>query len=274
MKKIAIGIATIAALTGTPALAADLGRPVYKAQSVPAPPPAFNWTGWYVGANVGGHRGRDAITTTFNRVGFHPPLPFNADTLSPVTLNPAGVIGGLQIGYNWQLNNTLLGIEADADWLGGTASRNLVYPGPNPAAGDVLSNSTEGRFLATIRPRLGVTFDQVLLYATGGVAFESVKDSDSLCNQGCPTAGANLGANLGSASTTTTRTGWTAGGGLEYAFSRNWSVKAEYLYVGLGSFDTSIPSPASCTPTTGCGVTVHHNYSDQVARVGLSYLFH
>jgi outer membrane immunogenic protein len=155
-------------------------------------------------------------------VGF--PAPSNLDTLSPINLRQQGVIAGVQAGYNWQMNNFLFGIEADANWLDGTSNRHLIYPGPSPAAGDFIDNSVNSRFLATIRPRLGVTMDHLLLYVTGGVAFGSVRNTDTFCIQGCPPGPAFIGT----LSTTTTRTGWTAGAGLEYALTANWSVKAEY----------------------------------------------
>jgi len=99
MKKLANVIA-IAALIGTPALAADMA---VKAPP-PTPAPVSSWTGWYVGANVGGHWGTDKITTTTDAGGgFGPDGAAAIDAASPISLRPEGVIGGVQAGYNWQV---------------------------------------------------------------------------------------------------------------------------------------------------------------------------
>ncbi len=266
MKKLVLVSAALAALVAAPAMAADLPvkAPVYKA---PVIVPSYNWTGFYVGANIGGHWGSDSITTTGDQLGFPGP---GLDALSPTTLKPEGVIGGIQLGYNWQVDpRWMVGIEADANWLGGSDSRALVYPGPLPAAGDVLTNSTKANFLGTIRGRLGLTFDRALFYATGGVAFGSIKTTDSMCIQGCP----GTAATFASADSTTNRTGWTLGGGLEYGFTPNWTAKLEYLYVDLGNFNTTIPSATGCIGGLVCDITIHHKYTDNVVRVGLNYKF-
>jgi outer membrane immunogenic protein len=268
MKRLALAISIIA-LGAATASAADLAPRPY-AKAAPIVEAVFSWTGFYIGGNVGGHWGRDSITTTSNPVGFPPPT--NADTLSPVTLKPQGVMGGFQVGYNWQMNNVVFGIEGDANWLGGTASRHFAYPflPPfSPAFGDYIENSTSAAFLGTIRPRIGLTMDRLLLYVTGGVAFGSVKTTDSFCIQGCATPVGNLATVSG----TTTRTGWTAGAGIEYAIGNNWSVKAEYLYVDLGSFNTLIPSAPNCVPPGACSFVVHHTYTDNIARLGVNYRF-
>lgn len=205
------------------ASAADLPR---KAPDYTAPLP-FNWTGFYVGVNAGGHLGRDEITTTGNQAGFAGAA--GLDSLSPVALKPDGFIGGIQLGYNWQINSFVLGIEGDAAWLSGNNSRTLVFPGPVPEAGDVLTNSIENRFLGTVRGRFGIGFDRALLYATGGIAFGSLKTNNSMCIQGCP----GTAATFASVENTTTRTGWTVGAGLEYAFAPNWTARGSNISMSI-----------------------------------------
>jgi outer membrane immunogenic protein len=134
---------------------------------------------------------------------------------------------------------------------------------PVVATGDFMTDSTKATFLATVRPRIGVVFDRALFYATGGVAIGTVKTSDLFAGFG--------GTVFKTTSNTTTRTGWTVGGGLEYAFGNNWSAKVEYLFVDLGNFDTIIPNSAAGAPDS---TTVHHKYTDNIARVGLNYQFH
>jgi outer membrane immunogenic protein len=277
MKRLLLAAGGLVAISSVGAIAADL-----PLKSPPPPVPVFTWTGLYIGGNVGWHWGSDSITTTSNPVGFPPPT--NIDTLSPVNLKPQGAMGGFQMGYNWQMNYFVFGIEGDANWLGGGASRHLVYPGPSPVAGSFMDNSTSGRFLGTIRPRAGFSVDRLLLYVTGGVAFGSVKTTDSFCINNGGTAcvpGAGGFTSVTSASGVATKTGWTAGAGAEWAITNDWSVKAEYLYVDLGSFDTSNIGPGNnqCGggfPNFGfnnCSIVTHHKYTDNIARVGVNYHF-
>jgi outer membrane immunogenic protein len=179
--------------------------------------------------------------------------------------------GGAQIGYNWQINNMVVGVEADGSWLSGKAARTVTYLNAvalNP--GDIMTNSTNATWLATIRGRLGVTFDRTLLYATGGVAFGEVKTTDTFCVLGC--AAPFLPGAFSSVSTSTTRTGWTAGVGVEHAFDTNWSLKLEYLYVDLGKFNTNIPACPACAPLL-TDITMTHRYTDNIVRAGINYRF-
>ena len=254
--------AVVFGLSGSTALAGDLpGKaPITSAPRTPS------WVGFYSGLSVGGHWGRDGISTTGNQQGFVGP---GLDTLSSASLSPGGFIGGIQAGYNWQVDRIVVGVEADASWVTGSSSRNLVYPGPTPAAGDVQTNSVGNRFLGTVRARLGAAVDRTLIYATGGVAFGSLRFNESMCIQGCP----GTAAAFASAQTTITRTGWAAGGGVEHELASNWTAKLEYLYVDLGRFDTIIPSATGCAGGLVCDIAVHHKYSDQVLRTGLNYRF-
>ncbi len=261
MRLMLASTAIAALLAGGPALAADqkVKAPVYtKAPVIPA----FSWTGFYLGANAGGHWGRDNITTTTSN-NFNLASRTVIDLASPVMLKPEGWLAGVQVGYNMEVNHVVLGLEGDADWLNGTGSRSLVFAGPNPVPGDTLSNSTQGTFLATLRPRLGAAYDRGLIYVTGGLAVGTVKTSDSMAVTG--------GAVLESTSDTKTRVGWAAGGGFEYAFTDNWSAKVEVLHVDLGgTYDTGIPCVVVCGAAT-TDIVVHHKYTDEIARFGINY---
>ena len=245
------------------ASAADLPRkaPAYT----PPPPPPFTWTGFYVGLNAGGHWAKDDVTTAASVPNFGALGAASFDAGAAGTNEPSGFIGGLQLGYNWQINNFVLGLEGDVNGLTGKETRSVLYPGPFPAAGDTFTTSAQSNFLATVRGRLGFAFDRVLVYGTGGLAVGNVKTTDSATVIG--------GTVLETTSNTTTRTGWTAGGGLEYAFAPNWSAKVEYLYVNLGSFDTTIPCVAGCVVVGGPDIIVHHKWTDNIARVGINYKF-
>lgn len=271
MKSFLLGsLAVLALAAGGAANAADLPM---KAAPLPPPVPVFSWTGFYIGAHVGGHWGEDKLAAEpLNPAVFGGPAG-TAEFLAITSgkLKPQGFTGGGQIGYNWQVNNWVLGLEADAAWLDGKASRSVLFTGAvNINPGDIMTNETSARWLSTVRGRVGMTFDRLLVYATGGVAFGEVKTTDTFCVAGCPAVPDVFSA----VSASTTRVGWTAGAGLEYALGSNWSIKAEYLYVDLGSFDTTIPACALCVAQNlASEVVVHHKYTDNIARFGVNYRF-
>jgi outer membrane immunogenic protein len=207
-----------------------------------------------------GFRFRAKVHSTNFAAGFAPAL----DAVSGTTLRPQGWIAGVQAGYNWQVNQFVFGIEADASWLNGTSSRAAVFGALGPsAAGTFMNDSSKESFLATVRPRLGFAVGQALFYATGGVAFGTVRTTDQL---GFP------GNFLDTTNASTTRTGWTAGAGAEYAFTNNWSVKAEYLYVDLGT--TRVGLVCTVAPCVAVNDSVvSHRYTDNIGRIGLNYRF-
>jgi outer membrane immunogenic protein len=264
MRKLLPGsVALIALGLSFPALAGDLEvappGPAYKA----ARPVMrlYDWTGFYVGGNVGGHWGSDQITTTTDPgPGFGVAGADAIDAASPTTLHPRGFIGGLQAGYNLEGSGGVFGIELDANWLGGSASRMLTNI-PVIAALDVMTNTTQASFLSTLRMRWGTTAisDRTLLYVTAGFAFATLKTTDTMGHFG--------NTIITTTSNTTTRPGLTAGGGFEYAFTDRLSAKFEYLYVAIRSFDVMIPA----TPGNSDDITVTHSYSDHIGRFGLNF---
>ena len=258
------GIAVASALLvfgSQSASAADLAaRLPAKAPVYVAPP--FSWTGFYIGAHAGYHWGSDRASTATNPVGWTVAGAAAVDAITPGTVHPGGFMGGGQIGYNWQMNNFVVGIEADASYMGGTASRAVTgFAVINPA--DVFTTSAESRFLATLRPRLGLAVDRALFYVTGGLAVSNVKFTDSF--------GSFANTSVATISSDTTRAGWTAGVGMEYAFTDNWSVKAEYLYADFGNYTQTIPNCALCGADSEFLVT--HKYTENIGRIGLNYKF-
>jgi outer membrane immunogenic protein len=142
-----------------------------------------------------------------------------------------------------------LGLEADADGLTGKDSRTLTsFPGAGVAAGDFATDSSEAIFLATIRGRFGATFDRALFYVTGGAAWGTVRTTDTFASTG--------GTVFQTTSNSTTRGGWTLGGGVEYAFWNNFSLKVEYLYVDLGTINAHIPTSPLIANTDLASTTV------------------
>lgn len=231
--------ALMVASASAAASAADL--PHYKAPP-PPPPPAFTWTGLYGGVNIGYAFGDNAHETGslayLSPVGVIPPvLPFGSAW--SLGQNLRGVVGGGQIGYNYQFNPWLvLGAEADiqaADIVSHARTTSAVVDGAGPHVQSV--NSTKNvDWFGTVRGRIGLTLPSMpnlMAYGTGGFAYGQVINNVGIADNFLA-AGVNA---LGHAYYDDTKVGWAAGGGLEWSPSAfpAWSLKAEYLYVDLGS---------------------------------------
>ncbi len=217
------------AILGLPgfAQAADLPSrqpppPVYVA------PPIFSWSGVYVGGQIGYGWGRD-------NVGL-PTVP------SSTSSSPDGVIGGAHVGYNYQINQFVAGLEGDVD---GTSFSKSAF---DPVSGT--SFGTRIPVEGSVRGRLGIAWDRTLFYATGGAAFADIEN----------TATGGLTPYF---SNSTGRVGWTVGGGVEYAVTNNWSVRGEYRYSDFGH-QTNAAAPA---------VPVDNHVTEHAVRVGFSYKF-
>ena len=260
-----VSIAIVSAITLTQmATAADLPR---KAPAYTPPPPAvFSWTGFYVSGNAGWGWLRDkGETFCVNPAGVFNGPGCNAQTATGDQIRGDGFIGGAQAGYNWQINNWVLGIEADfqgADIKGSVAAPiYLVSIVPIPPTVIAIENANEKlEWFGTVRGRLGIAFDRVLIYGTGGLAYGHVKvDQNSVSVGGGPF--------LFPSSASVTKTGWTAGGGIEWAFAGKWSTKIEGLYYDLGSI-SSAGSAAN-------GFMVGKNFDVRggIVRAGLNYRF-
>ncbi len=268
MKRMLVGIAAATALIGTGALAADLPArgPVYTKAPVIAP--VYDWTGFYIGGNIGYSWGRSSDTSTVTN-GAGTVLFTSANTTD---LN--GIVGGGQIGYNWQMQNWLFGLEADIQATDEKGTRNFICPQstctptfgqiavfPGPAVPVALSQKID--WFGTVRGRLGfLATPQVLLYATGGLAYGEVDSS------------AVIGA-AGTAFSTVSNThvGWTVGAGIEGMIAPNWTARLEYLYVDLGTANGSF---ATTIGALGGGLVVENfssHVTDNILRVGINYKF-
>lgn len=231
MKQFAFGMLALAFGIVT-ASAADL-----PLKAPPPPAPVFNWTGFYVGANGGGIWSNNDVSNNF----FDGAGVASAQTLAALAgaggANGSGGFGGLQIGYNWQgATPWVWGVEADIQGMSLNANRtSAVFTLPPNSAQDF--DQIHHNWFATFRGRVGYTTNRALFYVTGGLAVGDTRFSRTqtwafpgdLCAAD-PRNG--LGdCHVGSA--TTTSVGGTVGAGVEYAFSGNWSVKAEYLHIWL-----------------------------------------
>jgi outer membrane immunogenic protein len=291
MKKTVFAGAAFILFAGTPALAADL--PV-KAPVVP--PPIFSWTGFYVGGNVGYSWGRAStdlteIVNTTATITTLAGTPIASATVTTTSFGSDrarldGALAGIQAGYNKQINRWVLGVEGDVQWTGQRGDLTIcpVVPGtapvPCPGATGTQFGTANYRlpWFGTLRGRAGVTFDRVLLYATGGLAVGEIK-----ANYVDGTLGGTTLNPLATGSFNTTRAGWVVGAGAEAALGRNWSIKAEYLHMDFGNVDQSVAAngvPLSITignfiTTISQSLTssFRTRVTDDVFRVGVNYRF-
>jgi len=260
MKRALVAVMLVAAVVGM-ANAADM--------PMKAPPSAvaYGWTGFYIGAHVGGGWIRDAGT-----IG--DPLPSPAAYGFERIVIPgdgSGVVGGGQIGYNWQVTPSfLLGIEADFSGSGLKAYGKFGPPIPSIPRGQPYEAGSFGiasrdvDWLASVRGRVGLTWDRVLAYVTGGAAWVKINYSaDELFNPG------GTVSNPGSLSST--RMGWVAGGGFEYAWTSSWSIRAEYLHYDFDGA-TFVGNRVPTLPTFGVQYTPDRTQID-VVRAGINYKF-
>lgn len=234
----------VCALVGS-AAAADIG---VQRVAVPAAilAPAFDWTGFYLGAHIGYGFG-STRHAALNSVAFDGSNPGEA-----IRSSPRGVLGGIHFGYNWQSGNWLAGVEAELGYSGVSGSR----IGSN-FQGDVYGSTRYG-FTAFIGPRLGIVADRALFYVKGGLAVATIRniaaDLDNSNTEMDPSSTSRV---------TRTRAGWAIGGGVEYAFAPNWSARLEYLYSNFGSFTSSDIS----------GGLYSHTNDVHAVKLGVSYLF-
>ncbi len=261
MKKLLLAVAGAALSAITPGNAADLGpRPVYKApQPAMVPVRVFSWTGCYIGGNIGYGWGRE--TVSIPDLGETTGLSELAGvSLGPVTSDSKGVVGGGQVGCNYQFApNWVIGIEGDGEAanIKGDVTESFV----NPVTSETVTGTAHAQtdWLASVTGRLGWTWDRVMLYAEGGAAWAGDKYS------------ADLPAFDEHISTSVTRPGWTAGGGVEWAFWDNWSAKVEYDYYNFSTTNLSLPGTIAGIPEVVPGVNVKQTI--QTVKFGLNYRF-
>ncbi len=161
----------------------------------------------------------------------------------------------------------MFGIEADISALSADDTESITTNVPSFFP-ETLTASQDLRWLATVRARAGYAMGNWLLFATGGFAFGKVDYSYSFS---CPSCGANV---VASSADSSTETGWTAGGGAEYAFGK-WSLKGEYLYFDLGDQNFRAEPTADGTPVSSFGFNWHNTANFEtagsIARVALNY---
>jgi outer membrane immunogenic protein len=214
----------------------------------PPPPPPFSWTGFYLGGNLGAAWAHTRVNDTFTGLDFS-------------RSSDAVFIGGGQIGYNWQINNFVLGIEWDADAVGSNdnnrVGNGILIGGLGPFA----VRGSGDRWMSTLAARLGFANDHWLFYAKLGGGEVGVSNFTILNTA----TGVSVGGN-----TSRTRTGGMFGLGTEYAFTNNWTAKLEWDYIAINGRSFVVPVGA---PFLVGDVFSTRSNSVQAFKVGFNYLF-
>jgi outer membrane immunogenic protein len=271
MKRTLIASAAFASLlTVTTAYAADL--PVYT--KAPAVAVFYDWTGLYIGTNLGYSWGRGSTdgTSSGTQTVTRAATTQVAGLLSG-RADVNGFIGGGQLGYNWQRGPWVLGLEGDIQFSNERGSGDVVCS-LGVSACPTFTRDYKLDWFGTARGRVGfLPAERILLYATGGLAYGGFSGS-SLGVVGTTANALALGT------WSSTKAGWTVGAGVEAALGSNWSVKFEYLYMDLGntggSSATNIISASTVggrTTTTTLAYLFNTRFTDNIVRVGLNYKF-
>jgi outer membrane immunogenic protein len=248
MKNSALAVLTLFA-TSMAGNAADLPRREAPIDAPAYTSPVFSWTGFYLGGNIGGAWASRTVKDTVNNLAF---------STSSTTPSPGRFIGGGQVGFNYQFNSFVIGVEADFDWGGENHKTNtgILVPGVAGLVG-VTSNDS---WLTTVAARFGFATDCVWLYGKAGGGWVG--------NNGFTITNTTTGSSITSSSQSSN--GWLVGGGVEWAFSNNWTAKVEYDYLALS--DRSFVIPAGAPFLVGDTF----NFSSRTIRmvkVGVNYLF-
>lgn len=257
-----------AALAG--ARAADIAPHDVKAPAA-ATSAVWNWSGFYVGADVGG--ASQAAANGRSNYFQQGAIASNLQSQAP---SSSGVIGGFHLGYNWQLSHWVLGVEGDFQWTQARSSFCRETDDGPPCRDDgrgFVDVQNQIRGIGTVRGRLGYAFDRVLVYGTGGVAFADLRDTITLdCRvAGCGSSGSE---NLTAMKFSTVKSGWVAGVGAELMLSQNWIVRSEYLHVDVGSVSETLNlASVNCAGGGPCGASWSRSQHYDIGRVGFSYKF-
>jgi outer membrane immunogenic protein len=254
--KTMISGAAVATLFLTPALAADMA---FKAPP-PSPAPVYGWTGFYAGVNAGYQFGilKDGVSYLPTPAAFGNP-PYAISTKAN------GWLGGIQLGYNYQIQQTVLGLEADFDGGRITGALPVVAPVPGAIlAGSVATAQGVLDGLGTVRGRVGyLVTNRLMLFASGGLAYGEFKTTSNTNFPGFGPAFNYVQQD------SVWRAGWTVGGGAEWALLNNWTAKIEYLFYDIENNTVAQP----LAPNPPFAVTGHWTMQGDTVRAGVNYKF-
>jgi outer membrane immunogenic protein len=243
------------AVLSMPAFAADL--PSRVPAPVFVPPPAFVWSGVYIGATAGYakafHHYDDLQGAFLGYPGF-------ADARSD------GFALGGTLGINFQAGSFVYGIETDLSWL----NNETTYVDPNGGINNFFPSETNKlNYLGTVRGRLGLAVDRTLIYFTAGLAYADVQNAVQYNSFRFPTS------NVPFYNVDTTQFGWVVGAGVEYALAPNWTIKGEALYADLGAENANWTSPPPGSPAfpLNANYNLRWDTSAAIIRGGVNYKF-
>jgi outer membrane immunogenic protein len=249
---------TFVLFLSTTAQAGDLGY-----HTVRLDPGFFDWTGMHIGINGGYASGGPDADYSYNNVA-----P-DVVALLPgfAGLNGTGAVFGGSVGYDIDMSEVVVGIEGDVSWANFGDKSSILVPansvGTPPVATPPITFATNYQmdWLSTVRGRIGIPLEGMLIYGTGGLAFGGVS-MNTRVTVGNPPLGSLVG------STNETKVGWTLGGGAEYALTNHVTVKAEVLYFDLGSI-----SLKAGIPSFNSSLNVDQQVTGAIARAGIGYIF-
>ncbi|MDX8521154.1 outer membrane protein [Mesorhizobium dulcispinae] len=238
----AVIFAMVVSATVSPVLAADLEQPI------PAELP-YSWTGFYAGVNAGAAFDMSKFDNTADPNRFLQPVP-------NMNFSGTGFLGGVHVGYNYQMGNYVVGVEGSADL--GTLDDKAKTPVAPLGSGFI---ELKQKWLASIAGRIGYAYDRFLVYGTGGVAFTSygVNTDDSF-----------FIGHFTHSYNDNTRVGWTIGAGVEYAIDPKWTIGVDYKYYDFGSKNYA----SNFAPAAGPGFDFFKvKERESVVTARLSYRF-
>jgi outer membrane immunogenic protein len=287
MKKGALLASTALLLFSSSAMANNVTA--RKAAPVAPAVPVFTWSGFYAGVNAGINWSNRNVNTSYvdtdladqmtpSEIAYLNPLPYgNSRT---------GFIGGIQLGYNYQINQLVLG--AEADFMGAALSKtsrtsvttDAMWGIAGEAGYSTFSTKIQQNWLGTVRARLGYAVDRFMVYGTGGFAYGNVKSTSA--TTAIYPAGNDVfaeGLESWAGSKSQTKLGYAIGAGIEYAITNNWTIRGEYLYYNLGQI-TNVSLPTTMTfsqsTTANDSTNVGRNKTTvdgNIVRLALSYKF-
>jgi outer membrane immunogenic protein len=271
MRRVGRGLVVVLALAAAgvyaPARAADIAAPgpsYYPAAAAPMPPARYDWTGFYAGGQVGMDFLQDSETETAATTG---------SALEPAGANlnvsPYGVIGGGQIGANYEFAPWVVGVEGSWSWtyltgsIIGPSGESAVGPAPGAPATERFTSSPQ--WIATATGRLGYAANDLLFYAKGGGAWMHVDYTQDILVGGAVSSTSMVSP---------TRSGFVAGAGVEYGLTEQLSARIEYDFYDFGKVNSTfnVVDPASMTGAT-VNIPVSIQSYVQAVTVGLNYRF-
>ncbi len=238
------GLVSLAFISGSAAFASDLPSRKYL-PTAPALPLLYNWTGFYAGGQIGYSWGSDRMKELLT--AGRQPLGVEFD------YHPASATAGVHAGFNYQIGAIVLGVEGDVEWLNARGGFNDPSRVRSPFDPGGLVRSQRD-WQASARARIGYAFDRFMIYGSGGAAFTNF--DYAYYN---PLAGFGEGGSF-------SKTGWTAGGGVNYAMTNNLILGLDYRYTDYGRFDYVAQSAF-------LGLTAEQNPSMHALRASVAYKF-